>query len=108
MIYPAFAFVVSLISVLPPGPSRPVFVLQHQVEWDAISKANRNLLKAHCPVKHMVAADGFVFTGFPGINVSEERLAAHFNICTQFDIYCQLCSHDPAANLSTLTSLRLL
>lgn len=52
----------------------------------------------------MVAADGFVFTGFPDINVSEEHLTAYFNICTQFNIYCQLCSHDCAANLSTLTT----
>lgn len=56
----------------------------------------------------MVAADGFVFAGFPGINVSEEHLAASFNICKQFDIYCQLCSHNRAANLSTLTTLLLL
>lgn len=48
-------------------------------------------VKALCPVKRMVAADGFVFAGFPGINVPEEHLAAYFNICTQFDIYCQLC-----------------
>lgn len=50
----------------------------------------------------MLAADGFVFTDFPGINVSEEHSAAYLNTCTQCDIYYQLCSHDHAANLSTL------
>ena len=72
-------------------------------------QGKQELLRALCPVKHMVAADGFVFTAFPGINVSEAHLPAYFNICTQSDIYCQLCSsHDCAAYLSTMTTPQLL
>lgn len=52
--------------------------------------ANRNLLKAHCPVRHPAAADGFVSTG---INVSDECIQGLFRYYTIMDIYYQLRSH---------------
>lgn len=84
-----------------------VFVLCHQEEWDAISKTNKNLLKAHCPDEHMVAADGFVLTG---INVSQHS-AVYFDTCSELVFFIfnfQLCFYDSAANLSTLTTLQSL
>lgn len=37
-----------------------------------------------------------------------EHSAVYFNICPAFDNWCQLRSHDLAANLSTLTTVQLL